>query len=72
MRAFIEILLIFYLAGVGVELAPALKASWDNGSAARCVGGAATELQRAFSWPATVYRNIAAKPGAPERPEVGR
>ncbi len=71
MRTFIEILLVFYLAGVGVVLAPTLKASWSNGSASRCVGNAATELQRAFSWPAIVYRNIAEKPSAPEKREVG-
>ena len=52
MRVLIALLVIAYLVGVGVELAPTIKANWSTGPA--------------LSWPATAYRSIAEKPSAPE------
>jgi hypothetical protein len=66
MRALIGLLVIIYLVGVGVALAPTIKANWSTASASDFVGRIATELPRALSWPATVYQDIAEKPGAPE------
>ena len=70
MRALIGLLVIIYLVGVGVALAPTIKANWSTASASEFVGSVATELPRALSWPATAYRNIAEKPGAPEKPSA--
>ena len=67
MRAIIGLLVIIYLVGVGVALAPTIKANWSTVPASEFVGSVATELPRALSWPATAYRNIAEKPGAPEK-----
>ena len=68
MRLLIALLMIIYLVGVGVALAPTIKANWSTASASEFVGSVATELPRALSWPATAYRNIAEKPSAPEMP----
>jgi len=68
MRLLIALLVIIYLVGVGVVLAPTIEANWSTASASQLVGSVATELPRALSWPATAYRNIAEKPSAPEMP----
>jgi hypothetical protein len=62
MRVLIALLVIAYLVGVGVALAPTIKANWSTGPASQFVESVATELPRALSWPATVYRSIAEKP----------
>src|SRR5580704_12476620 len=67
MRVLIALLVIAYLVGVGVALAPTIKANWSTGPASQFVESVATELPRALSWPATVYRGIAEKPSAPEK-----
>jgi hypothetical protein len=59
MRLLIALLVIIYLVGVGVVLAPTIEANWSTASASQLVGSVATELPRALSWPATVYRSIA-------------
>jgi hypothetical protein len=66
MRVLIALLVIIYLVGVGVELAPTIKANWSTASASQFVESVATELPRALSWPAAAYRNIAEKPSARE------
>jgi hypothetical protein len=58
MRVLIALLVIVYLVGVGVALAPTIKANWSTGPASQ-VESVATELPRALSWPATAYRSIA-------------
>lgn len=70
MRVLIALLVIAYLVGVGVALAPTIKANWSTGPASQFVETVATELPRALSWPATVYRSIAEKPSAPEKPST--
>jgi len=57
MRALIVLLVIIYLVGVGVVLAPTIKANWSTGSVSQLFGSVAKELPRALSWPATVYRS---------------
>jgi hypothetical protein len=66
MRALIALLMIIYFVGVGVVLAPTIKANWSAASASEFVGSVAKELPGALSWPATAYRNIAEKPGSHE------
>ncbi|MGO9004568.1 MAG: hypothetical protein ACLQIQ_18025 [Beijerinckiaceae bacterium] len=58
MRVIIALFVIIYLVGVGVALAPTVKANWSNASASQLVGSVATELPKAVSWPATAYRSI--------------
>ena len=53
MRVLIALLVIVYLVGVGVALAPTIKANWSTGPASQFVESVATELPRALSWPAT-------------------
>lgn len=65
MRLFIALLVIIYLVGVGVVLAPAIKANWNTVPASEFAGSVATELPRALSWPAAAYRNMSEKSGAP-------
>jgi hypothetical protein len=68
MRVLIALLVIAYLVGVGVELAPTIKAIWRTVPAPQFVETVATELPRALSWPATAYRSVAEKPSIPEKP----
>ena len=68
MRVLIALLVIAYLVGVGVELAPTIKANWSTVPASQFVETVATELPRALSWPATAYRSVAEKPSTPEKP----
>ena len=68
MRVLIAFLVIAYLVGVGVELAPTIKANWSTVPASQFVETVATELPRALSWPATAYLSVAEKPSTPEKP----
>jgi len=61
MRLLIALLVIIYLVGVGVVLAPTIKENWSTASASQLLGSVATELPRALSWPATVYRSTAGR-----------
>ena len=70
MRVLIALLVIAYLVGVGVELAPTIKANWSTGPASQFVESVATELPRALSWPATAYRSIAEKHSSSEKPSA--
>jgi hypothetical protein len=57
MRMFIALLVVVYLVGVGVVLAPTIKAKWNTGSTSQFVTSIATEMPTALAWPATIYRN---------------
>jgi hypothetical protein len=58
MRVFIALLVIFYLVGVGVALAPTFQSNWSTVSASQFAGAVANNLPRAMSWPAAAYRGI--------------
>jgi len=72
MRALIALLVIAYLVGVGVTLAPTIKANWNTAPASQLAGRVIAELPSALSWPATAYRSIADKPSAPEKPSAAK
>lgn len=78
MRILIALLVIAYLIGVGVTLAPTIKANWTTANASQFVERVVAELPRALSWPATAYRSIAEtpstleKPSAPEKPSTAQ
>ena len=65
MRLFIALIVIVYLIGVGVELAPIFQAGWNHQSASELTSNVINALPNALAWPAQVYRNFTAKPAAP-------
>ena len=67
MRMLIALLVIAYLVGVGVTLAPTIKTNWNTAPASQFVESVIAELPRALSWPATAYRSIAENPSTPEK-----
>jgi hypothetical protein len=58
MRVLIVLLVIFYLVGVGVALAPTFQSNWSTVTASQLAGAVANNLPHAMSWPATAYRGI--------------
>jgi hypothetical protein len=61
MRVLIALLVIVYLVGVGVTLAPTIQANLSTAPTSQFVEKVVAELPRALSWPATAYRSIAEK-----------
>ncbi|MGO9431864.1 hypothetical protein, partial [Rhodoblastus sp.] len=70
MRMLITLLVIAYLVGVGVTLAPTIKANWSTAPASQFAESVLADLPRALSWPATAYRSIAESPSAPDKPSA--
>jgi hypothetical protein len=70
MRTLFSLFVSAYLVGVGVTLAPTIKANWTTAPASQFVGSVAAELPRALSWPASAYRSIPEDPSAPGKPTV--
>ncbi|CAM5773356.1 hypothetical protein LMIY3S_04151 [Labrys miyagiensis] len=58
MRGLISLLVVVYLVGVGVELAPVVQAQWNSGTAAEFASSVAQALPDAMAWPAKVIRNL--------------
>jgi hypothetical protein len=61
MRVLLSLLVIFYLVGVGIALAPTFQANWSKASAAQLAGSVAQSLPGAMAWPATAYRAVAGR-----------
>jgi hypothetical protein len=62
MRAFIALVVIIYLVGVGVELAPTISSKWNSGTASELFASVWQELPGALAWPATIYHRMADTP----------
>ena len=60
MRALIALIVILYLVGVGVALAPTIQNKWASASASELVASVAQELPNAVAWPARAYHSITA------------
>ncbi|MGD0189082.1 MAG: hypothetical protein ABSC25_28180 [Roseiarcus sp.] len=58
MRLLIALLVIIYLVGVGVALAPTIKDKWNSGSASELATSVAQALPNALAWPARAYRSM--------------
>ncbi len=58
MRGIITLLIVVYLIGVGVELAPVVQSRWNSGTAADFASSVAEALPDALAWPMKVYRNL--------------
>jgi len=59
MRAFIALVVIIYLVGVGVALAPTVRDKWSTATASDLAGGVAKALPDAVVWPARAYHAVA-------------
>lgn len=58
MRAFIALIVIVYLVGVGVALAPTISTKWNTATAADLFGSVWVELPGALAWPVAVYHRM--------------
>ncbi|MGC1576531.1 MAG: hypothetical protein WA813_10490 [Beijerinckiaceae bacterium] len=58
MRLLIALLIIIYLVGVGVELAPTIQTKWNGASASELVASVVQELPDAMAWPARLLRRL--------------
>ena len=58
MRGIISLLVIVYLVGVGVALAPTVQSKWTTGTAAELASSVVDALPDALAWPARAFRTI--------------
>jgi len=58
MRALIALIVIVYLIGVGVALAPTIQAKWSSASASDLATSVGQALPNAFAWSARVYHGM--------------
>ena len=59
MRALITLLLIIYVVGIGVVLAPTVQGKWSSSSASDLASSVVHALPDAAAWPVTVYHRLA-------------
>jgi hypothetical protein len=58
MRAIIALIVIIYLVGVGVVLAPTIQGKWNGASASDLAASVGQALPDALAWPARVFRGV--------------
>ena len=58
MRALIVMVVIVYLVGVGVGLAPTISAKWNSAPAQDLATSVGQALPNALAWPARVYHGM--------------
>ncbi|MDQ0391136.1 hypothetical protein [Labrys monachus] len=58
MRGIISLLVIVYLVGVGVALAPTVQSKWNNSTASDLTASVVQALPDALAWPARAFRTI--------------
>ena len=61
MRALIALIVIVYLVGVGVALAPTIQAKWSAASASDLAAGVGQALPNALAWPVRAYHSVTNK-----------
>jgi hypothetical protein len=61
MRMLIVLIVIIYLIGVGVALAPTVEGKWNTATAAELTATVGQALPHAFAWPVAAYHNITGK-----------
>ena len=64
MRLVIAIIVIIYLVGVGVELAPIFQVGWNHSTASELSSAVIQALPDACAWPMHVYRRLTETPVA--------
>jgi len=60
MRALIAVILIIYIVGIGVALAPTIQGKWTGSSASDFASSVTQALPDAAAWPARAYHSITA------------
>jgi hypothetical protein len=58
MRSFIALVVIVYLVGVGVMLAPTVSAKWSTATTPDLLGSVWEVLPSSLAWPVTVYHRM--------------
>lgn len=58
MRALIALIVIVYLVGVGIALAPTIQAKWNSATTPDLATNVAQALPNALAWPARVYHGM--------------
>ncbi len=59
LRGLIALIVIVYLVGIGVVLAPTIQANWSTATAAEFTSRIGQALPYALAWPAWVFRGLA-------------
>ena len=62
MRTLIALVVIIYLVGVGVALAPTIQGKWNAGTASELFWSVLQELPKALVWPVTMYHGMTDAP----------
>ena len=62
MRLFIALLVVVYLVGVGVVLAPTISIKWSTAAASDLVASVWLALPHALAWPVTEYHQMMGEP----------
>ena len=63
MRLFLALIVICYLIGVGVVLAPTVREKWNTATAGEFTSSLVAELPHAFAWPVRVYDRLRGQSG---------
>ena len=58
MRAIIALIVIVYLVGIGVMLAPTIQSKWSSAPASDLAPSVGQALPNALAWPASSYHSI--------------
>jgi hypothetical protein len=58
MRGIIALVVVIYLVGVGVVLAPTVQGKWSSASASELTSSIAQALPDALAWPVKAYHSI--------------
>ena len=65
MRVLIGLIVIVYLVGIGVVLAPTVSGKWNTGTASELSASVIQALPGALAWPAGLYRSLLGRGVAP-------
>jgi hypothetical protein len=66
-RLFIVFILVIYLVGVGVALAPAIGSKWSTATASDLAASVLQELPNALEWPVRAYRSLRDQTAGPHQ-----
>lgn len=70
MRALIGLIVIVYLVGVGVALAPTISGKWNTDTASGLSASVIRATPSALAWPASAYRRLTGRDvGPPSEPQ---
>ena len=61
MGRLLSLLVLVYVIGIAVQLAPSAQAGWDTQSASQLVAGMVEELPHAAAWPVRAVESFRAE-----------